>query len=320
MGKTYMRENLLVTGGCGFIGSNLVPFLINKGFNVRILDNMSRGKAENITAPNVDIIEGDIRNVSDVENATEDIDCVIHLAAYGSVIESIEEPFENFDINVGGTLNLLQGSIKAGIKKFVFASTGGALIGNAKPPVDEKSLPKPISPYGAGKLCCEAYCNAFAHSYGIQTVILRFANVYGPYSAHKLGAVTTFIKAVMEGKPINIYGDGTASRDFLYVNDLCIGIHSALMNNLEPGIVLHLASGIETLISDLAQMIIETSGKEGHEIVCHSPRRGEVERNFASYDLARRMIGFSPLVSLSEGLKMSWGWFEKQWKSVSDIQ
>ena len=135
----------------------------------------------------------------------------------------ITDPERNFEVNVQGTLNVLRAAVGAGVRRFIFASTGGALIGDATPPVSEQSLPKPISPYGASKLCGEAYCHAFAKSYGLETVCLRFGNVYGPHSAHKKGAVTVFIKALMTGEPIVIYGDGSASRDYVHVEDSAAG-------------------------------------------------------------------------------------------------
>ena len=304
-----MQKKILVTGGCGFIGANLVPKLIEHGSEVKVLDNFSKGRSSNLQNVDAEIVEGDIRGINTVQKALNGIDIVIHLAAYGSVIESIKDPFENFDINVRGTLVVLQACINSNVQKIVFSSTGGALIGNATPPVNENSVPKPISPYGASKLCCEAYCNAFANSYELQTVMLRFANIYGPYSAHKLGASTAFIKNIISNTPIKIYGDGTATRDYLYVQDLCKGIHMAVEQDLPPATTLHLASGIETSVIDLAHLIIETSGKKEHKIQHLPARRGEVTRNFAAYDLAKEVLGFSPSVSLREGMTKTWDWF-----------
>ena len=281
---------------------------------------MSRGTADNLAGCDIDIHEGDIRDPAAVEKALDSIDTVIHLAAYGSVVESVNEPTENFDINVKGTFMLLQRCVKANVRKVIFASTGGALIGNTEPPVNENSLPKPISPYGASKLCCEAYCNAFANSYGLQTVMLRFANVYGPYSAHKLGAATAFLKAIMSDAPIVIYGDGTASRDFLYVEDLCKGIKLAVEKDLPLATVLHLASGVETSVNELARIIIETSGKNDHEKKYMPVRSGEVIRNFANNDRAKMALGFSPQISLLDGMQKTWKWFRDQGDRVFDVK
>lgn len=315
-----MQKKILVTGGCGFIGANLVPKLIEHGAEVRVLDNFTKGSPSNLQNIDAEIVEGDIRDINTVQKTLNGIDIVIHLAAYGSVIESIKDPFENFDINVRGTLVVLQACINSNVQKIVFSSTGGALIGNAEPPVDENSLPKPISPYGASKLCCEAYCNAFANSYELQTVMLRFANVYGPYSAHKLGASTAFIKNIMSNTPIKIYGDGTATRDYLYVEDLCKGIHMAVEQDLPPATTLHIASGIETSVLDLAHKIIEVSGKKKQDIQHLPSRRGEVTRNFATYEKAQKTLGFSPSVSLDEGLSKTWEWFQSIGDHVFGIE
>lgn len=304
-------NKVLVTGGCGFIGANLLPMLLAKGYEVRVLDSLILGSRDYIQGLDVELVEGDIRDEGDAARAVEGVDTVIHLAAFGSVVASVEDPRTNFDMNPGGTLNMLQASVKAGVEQFVFSSTGGALIGNATPPVNEQSLPKPISPYGAGKLACEGYLNAFAGSYGLTTKIMRFANVYGPYSGHKLGAVTAFIKAVHKGEPIVIFGDGSASRDFLYADDLCRGIVDVSEADLAPATVLHLASGGETSVLELARMVATTGGKPDHEIILKDARPGEVLRNFANYDLARETIGFDPATKLEEGLARTWDWFRE---------
>ena len=301
-----MSRKVLVTGGCGFIGATLVPMLVRRGFSVKVLDNLSRSALSEFTGIDVEIIRGDIRDADTVSKALMNVDSVVHLAAYGSVIESIQDPLTNFEMNVSGTLNMLQQSAGKGIQKFVFSSTGGALIGDASPPVDEKSLPKPISPYGAGKLCCEAYCHAFAKSYELGTLSLRFANVYGPFSAHKKGAVTVFARSLMEGTPITIYGDGKASRDFLYVTDLCEGIIGGLTSDLPGGSVLHLASEQETRVIDLANLMIKAAGLSGHQINFKEARRGEVLRNFAASDRARELLEFMPSIPLQEGLRECW--------------
>jgi len=305
-------HKILVTGGCGFIGATLVQRLGDKDTEICVLDNLSRGDPERIAGSRAELLEGDVRNPKDVHRAMDDVDAVIHLAAYGSVVESVEDPTANFQQNVEGTFTVLDGARRAGVRKVVFASTGGALIGEAVPPVNEESLPKPISPYGASKLCGEAYCHAFGKAYGIDTVALRFANVYGPHSAHKKGAVTAFIKAVMAGDPMVIYGDGSASRDFLYVEDLCKGIQLGLLADVPSGAVFHLASGAETRIRDLARAVAEAGGCPNHPIEFRDRRPGEVSRNFARYDRARKVLGFEPEWALDDGLAATWSWFLSQ--------
>jgi UDP-glucose 4-epimerase len=235
------------------------------------------------------------------------MDAVVHLAASGSVVESVEEPFENFEVNVRGTLNVLDACAAAQVGQVIFASTGGAVVGNAPPPVDERTIPWPVSPYGAGKVAGEAYCHAYASAFGLPTVGLRFANAYGPFSAHKRGAVTAFVSSALRGEPIVIYGDGSATRDFLFVHDLCEGIEAALEVRFADDIF-HLASGVETSIEDLARLVLEVTGADVP--VEHAPtRRGEVYRNFARSERAGEAFYFRPRTSLREGLQRTVEWF-----------
>jgi UDP-glucose 4-epimerase len=304
---------LLLTGGCGFIGANLAPTLRARGHEVAILDNLSRGRKEFLDdATAYEFFEADIRDADAVRSACQGRDAVIHLAAYGSVVESVANPVENFQINVEGTFNVLDSARRAGVGQLVFASTGGALIGNATPPVDERSVPRPISPYGAGKLAGEGYCCAFAEAYGMSITALRFANVIGPVSWHKKGAVTAFFKAIMDGHPIRIFGDGSATRDFLYVQDLCRGIVAGCEAALPRFNVFHLASGRETSVRELAELACRVSGQPDHPIVHDLKRAGEVERNFATYDLAKARLGFEPAVSIEEGMALTWQWMRDE--------
>lgn len=250
--------------------------------------------------------------------ATDGVDTVFHLAAFGSVVESVADPVENFDVNVHGTLVVLRAAAAAGVRKLVFASTGGAIMGNATPPVDETTLPWPISPYGASKLCGEAYCHAFAGSFGLPVVALRFANVYGPLSGHKKGVVTNFIRHALRGEPITIYGDGSATRDFLYVDDLCDGICAAADAPLTDE-VLHLAAGEETAISDLARLILELTGALELPIRYEERRPGEVERTFARPDRAAQALGFAPAHDLRAGLEKTVAWFAEREPAASSV-
>lgn len=311
--------NVLVTGGCGFIGANLVPILRAKGHRVAILDNFSRGSRDYLEdSTTYEIIEADIRDEDAIAQAVKGRDAIIHLAAYGSVVESVAAPEENFSVNAEGTFKVLNAARKAGVRQVVFSSTGGALIGNAMPPVNEQSLPKPISPYGASKMAGEGYCCAFANAYDMNVTALRFANVVGPISWHKKGAVTAFFKAIITGQPIHIYGDGSATRDFLYVEDLCRGITAGLELN-KPGFnTYHLASGREVSVKELAIIACEAASAPNHTIHFLNKRKGEVERNFATYELAQRELGFSPLVSIEEAMAHTWNWFKEV--HITEIQ
>jgi UDP-glucose 4-epimerase len=299
----------LVTGGCGFIGANLVPRLLERGEDVRVLDSFAVGGPERLDDHDVELLEADVRDSEAVARAMAGVECVIHLAAAGNVADSIADPLANFDVNARGTLVVLQAAAQADVARFVFASTGGALIGDAPPPVDESSIPRPISPYGASKLSGEGYCHAFRGSYGLSTVSLRFANVYGPRSEHKKGAVTRFITRALAGEPLTIYGDGSATRDFLYVDDVCAGICAAVDAGEADGVI-HLASERETSIRELARRVIEAVGADV-PIEHLPPRRGEVERNFAIARRAAEVLGFRAAVSLEDGLAATVDWFRR---------
>jgi UDP-glucose 4-epimerase len=296
----------LVTGGAGFIGANLQPLLRERGEEIRVLDSLVAGDPARLE-PDVELIEGDVRDADAVARAMRDVDAVVHLAAAGSVVESIADPLANFEVNALGTLRVLQAAAAADVERFVFASTGGALIGDAPPPVDESSVPRPISPYGASKLAGEGYCHAFRGSYGLNTVALRFANVYGPHSDRKKGALTAFIKHALRGEPLEIFGDGGATRDFLYVEDLCRGLAIAHERRDVAGVV-HVASERETSIADLAALVREATGADV-AVEHRDRRRGEVERNFAMAELAHRVLDWHPQVALEDGIERTVAWF-----------
>lgn len=306
-----MTGKVLVTGGCGFVGANLIRLLLEKGQEIVVYDNLSKGNRSYLDGLDVEFIEGDIRDAAALASAMTSTDRVVHLAAFGSVVESVQDPKTNFEMNVVGTFNVLEQAVSQDISKIVFSSTGGALIGNAIPPVNEQSLPKPISPYGAGKLCCEAYFHAFSQSYGISTVCTRFANVYGPYSDHKSGVINQFYKRITAGEPLVIYGDGSSTRDYIHVADLCDGIARALLNYDVKTDVIHLASGRETSLKELATIMCDVSGNPNHPIEYLDKRVGEVDRNFARYDYAKKVLGFEPKVRLEEGLKEAWAWLSR---------
>ncbi|MGD0984493.1 MAG: SDR family NAD(P)-dependent oxidoreductase [Acidimicrobiales bacterium] len=307
MGET---RGVLVTGGAGFVGATLVRRLVESGRAVRVLDNLTTGDAAHLDGVDAELIEGDIRDAKTLDDALEGIESIVHLAASGSVVMSVADPATNFNVNVFGTFQVLDAARRAGIARTVLASTGGALIGDAIPPVDEHSLPRPISPYGASKLAGEGYAHAFAKAYGLRTIALRFANAYGPWSARKRGAITTFFRAINAGEPIVIYGDGSASRDYTHVDDICHALELALASEVPGGTVLHIASGVETTVRLLADLCRDAAGAPDHPIEYRPKRTGEVERNFASYDLARRVLGYEPTISREEGIRATWEWFQ----------
>ena len=301
--KTY-----LVTGGCGFIGVNVVSRLASHGARVRVLDSLSLGRREDIDPLGAELLVGDIRDESIASKACQGIDVVIHLAAHTRVIESVTNPELNFEVNAKGTLNMLLAARDAGVKKFIFASTGGAILGEQEPPVHEQMVARPISPYGAGKLAGEAYCSAFSGAYGLNTIALRFSNVYGPYSYHKGSVVAQFFKNLIQREPLIIYGDGQQTRDFLYVDDLVDAV--LLADKAEIGAeVFQIASGRETSIRDLISAMKTSVPEFKAEIRYETARAGEISRNYADIAKARQMLGYDPKMRLEDGLRNTWDWF-----------
>src|ERR1700761_1994839 len=306
-------RKVLVTGGAGFVGATLVRRLVASGYRVRVLDNLSTGDAAHLDGVDAGLVVGDIRDADTLDDAVAGCGAIIHLAAAGSVIGSVADPHPNFEANVVGTFRVLDAARRHGIGRVVQASTGGALIGDAVPPVDERSLPKPLSPYGASKLAGEGYAHAFARTYGLGTVAVRFGNVYGPWCARKRGVLNVFFTALHEGRPLVIYGDGTASRDYVHVSDIAAALQLALENpDIPGGTVLHAASGVETTIRALADLCRSAAGRPAHPVEYRPARPGEVGRNFARYDLARRLLGYSPTVPIAEGIPELWKWFQAE--------
>ncbi|HEY3903103.1 MAG TPA: SDR family NAD(P)-dependent oxidoreductase [Streptosporangiaceae bacterium] len=305
-------DGVLVTGGAGFVGATLVRRLVASGYRVRVLDNLSTGDAAHLADVDAELVKGDIREAAALDDALNGLGAVIHLAAAGSVIGSVQDPEMNFEVNVLGTFRVLDAARRAGIERVVQASTGGALIGDATPPVDERSLPKPLSPYGASKLAGEGYAHAFAKTYGLRTIAIRFGNVYGPWCARKRGVINVFFESIHSGVPMIAYGDGSASRDYVHVDDISTALQLALEKDVPGGTVLHAASGVETSVKELADLCRRAAGVPGHPIEYRPKRAGEVERNFASYDLANKMLGFAPSVDREDGIPRTWKWFQQE--------
>ncbi len=304
-------KSYLVTGGCGFIGVNLVSRLAGLGARVRILDNLSLGKREDVAPLGSDLRVGDIRDMAALKDACQGMDVVVHLAAHTRVVESISHPELNFEINAIGTMNVLRACRDAGVKKVIFASTGGAILGEQVPPVHEGMVPRPVSPYGASKLVGEAYCSAFCGSFGLNTVALRFSNVYGPFSYHKGSVVAQFFRNLMQEEPLVIYGDGQQTRDFLYVDDLVDAVLLADKSET-PGEVFQIASGRETSLKDLLAAMKRVLPSVKFDVRYQPARAGEILRNYASIEKARRLLGYNPSKKLDDGLGDTWSWFVSQ--------
>jgi UDP-glucose 4-epimerase len=231
------------------------------------------------------------------------------------VIPSLEDPFADFDLNARGTLCALTAARDAGTQRFVFSSSNAPLGAGAYPASEDKPI-APLSPYGAGKAAGEAYCSAFHGSYGLDAVVVRFSNAYGPRSAHKANVIPLFIRRLLSGEELVVYGDGTQTRDFVYVSDLAAGLVLAAEGNEVGGETFQLASGIETSVNDLIGLLGEVAGKEP-QLRREPPRAGEIMRNYSLIEKARERLGYSPATELEEGLRRTYEWFASTTALVS---
>ena len=289
------------------MGANLVRMLLDQGHSVRVLDNLSTGRPEHLDDLDMEIVEGDILSRDQIRRAISGIDGVVHLAAQTGVQESIQDPHKDCQVNVIGTLNLLEASKNAGVKRFVFASSN-APIGRQKPPANEDKTPLPISPYGASKAACEGYCLAYQGSWGLGTVALRFSNLYGPYSGHKKSVVAKFFKDLLTHGRITIDGDGGQTRDFIFVDDLSRAVVLALESGVS-GEIFQVATGIETTIRELSSLVGELVPGE-IEVTYGPTRQGDIRRNYSDISKARQQLRWNPEVELVEGLRKTHRWFE----------
>ncbi len=306
---------VLITGGCGFIGANLVRRLEGRpDVRVRVFDNENLGRREHLGDFCGEFIRGDIRDRAALDHALDGVDVVVHLAADTRVIESIANPAYNFDVNVQGGLNLLEAMRASGVKRLINASTGGAIIGEAEPPVHENMVARPLAPYGAAKLAMEGYCSAYAASYGMETLSLRFSNVYGPGSRHKGSAVAAFFKRLIAGQPLVVYGDGSQVRDFVYVDDLCDGLLTGLFGQACG--VIQLGSGRPVSVSTLIETMQAVTAPIAIKVIHEPARAGEILATWCDITKARAMLNFLPDTSLRQGLEQTWLWFVREMQPV----
>lgn len=310
-------KTFLVTGGAGFIGSNIVNELLNRGHNVRILDDFSTGKRENITEfvhnTSLDVIEGDIRNLEIVRSSVKGVDYIFHQGALPSVPRSIADPISTNNVNVLGTLNLLEAAKEFSVKRVVYASSS-SVYGNTPTLPKEEDMPvNPLSPYAISKYTAERYCQIFFKIYGLETVCLRYFNVFGPkqdptsqYSA----VIPKFIKTIKEGKKPIIYGNGEQSRDFTYVtNNVEANILSCEAEGT-AGEVFNIACGNSYTLLNLVEMINKILGTNTIPIF-EKEREGDVKHSLASIRKASRMFGYKPVVEFEDGLRKTIEYFIK---------
>ena len=296
---------VLVTGGAGFIGANLVGHLLSRGHDVRVVDDLSAGSRPEWwgrrSGPQT--IEGSIEEDSTARRVTRGMEAVVHLAARPGVADSVARPDLDFRVNVKGTFAMLDAARRAGLTHFVFASSGAVLAGQ-RPPLREDMAAAPLSPYGASKLYGEGIVAA-SNVYGMVGVSLRFANVYGPLSAHKASVVTKFVTRGLHGQPLFVFGTGRQTRDFLYVQDVCTAVERALSLS-RPG-VYHLGTGEETSVNALLKMVARACETKV-QIERRPPRPGDAARSFVDLSSARRELGWRPRVGLDEGLARTVAW------------
>ena len=301
-------QRVLITGGAGFVGVNLAAHLKDQGdYEITVLDNETLGDRRHVEPYCDRFIAGDIRDEGALETALQGQDCVVHLAADTRVMDSVVDPSKNFDVNVVGSMRLLQACRALGVGRLVAASTGGAILGDATPPVHEEMAAKPLAPYGASKLAMEGYISAFSGAYGLSGCALRFSNIYGPRSYHKGSVVAHFFKQILAGEELTVYGDGTSARDFLFVEDLVVGIRAAM----EAGAtgVFQLGSGRPTSLNELLDLMREVTGRADLPVRYSDFRAGEVHVNWCEIAKARQTFGFDPATPLSDGLRRTWDWF-----------
>lgn len=322
----------LVTGGCGFIGTALVSHLLAQTSrkHIFVLDNLSVGSKRDLggvcdfveadpaqevfnesVGKSVTLIAGDILDAPLLQRVAKKADVIVHLAANTGVSLSVENPRADCMANVIGTLNVLEAARLNKVNKVVFASSG-APIGECEPPIHEEMPAHPVSPYGASKLAGEAYCSAYARTFGVETVCLRFGNVYGPRSAHKSSVVAKFIGAALTGKDLEIYGNGKQTRDFIYIDDLIEALLLAVDSKGTAGEVFQIATNSETTIDELVERlktVLAEVGIPSIRVRYEQARVGDVLRNFSDTSKAQRILGWRQRISLDEGLRRTAGWF-----------
>ena len=310
-------SRVVVTGGVGFIGSRLVRELLGRGCYVVVLDNFCSGSWENLRGlrgrSGFEVVEGDVRDRRVVRKVMKGADGVVHLAALIDVEASVRDPFQTHDVNANGTLNLLHEAVKAGVKRLVFASST-AVYGDANPlPLREDYQPRPISPYAASKAAAEGYCLAFNNCYGLETVILRYFNVYGPGQRNSAysGVITRFLEKAFKGEPLIVYGDGCQTRDFIYVDDVVEATVLALEDDGVEGEIFNVCTGKPTSVNELVEVVRAIIGKD-LKVVYDKPRKGDIRNNYGDPSKAEKILGFKAKTSSKEGVeKMASGFCGK---------
>jgi nucleoside-diphosphate-sugar epimerase len=309
----------LVTGGAGFIGSNIVDELIRRGHEVTVLDNLSSGKTANLelVANRIRFIEGTISDLDTAKRACEGVDYVIHLAARTSVPKSVKDPIETNQVNIDGTLNVLVAARDAGVKRIVYAASSAAYGEAPTLPKIETMQAEPISPYGVTKYVGELYARVFGKVYGLEYACLRYFNVFGPRqdpTSTYSGVLSRFMLAVLQGQCPVIYGDGEQSRDFIYIANVVDLTLRAAETPGASGVILNGGTGAKITLNEVVRQLGELTGRK---IVAkyEPPREGDIRDSQADISLAKQLLAYQPSVQFSEGLRRTWEWYRQNYSA-----
>jgi UDP-glucose 4-epimerase len=328
------KNNWIVTGGCGFIGTAVVLQLLSEKLSnkITIIDNFETGSFTDLQSSlsrigldvanpadlkklGIELVVADIRDSNEMDRACKGGDTLIHLAAQSGVGPSVLNPRLDFEVNCLGTLNVLEAARKNRIQKFLFASSG-APLGNAKQPISELSVPRPVSPYGASKLAGEGYCSAYSETFGICTTALRLSNVYGPGSHRKKSLIANIITRGFDSKTIEVFGDGEKTRDFVYIEDVVAAIIKASRQK-NSSEVIHVCTGVETAVNDVVSLVCSHFRDLGKAVsVKHTEaRKGDAESSIGDPSAAKKIIGFEPAVDLKLGIFNTFEYFKCKFES-----
>jgi UDP-glucose 4-epimerase len=306
----------LITGGAGFIGSNMIRFLLEKGQKVRVLDNFETGRRENLAevTGRIELIEGDIRDMDTVRRAVAGAEVVYHLAALGSVPRSVKDPATSHDVNVNGIVNMLIAARDAKARRFIFSSSS-SVYGQSKVLPQHEGLPlAPISPYGATKAAGEIYCRTFYETYGLQTISLRYYNVFGPRqdpTSQYAAAIPLFVSALLRDKAPTIFDDGQQSRGFTYIDDVTEANWLAANMKEAHGEAVNISTKNAVTVNTVVNVIRKLMGKENIKPVYAPPRPGDIKHSLADITRAKEVIGYEPFISFEEGITRAISWYKE---------
>ena len=307
-------SSYLVTGGAGFIGSHLAEELVRRGERVRVVDSFITGKRDNLKhIPGVELIEGDLADLAVAQRAVAGVDYVLHQAAIPSVPRSVQDPITSNRANIDASLNVLVAARDAGVRRLVYAGSSSAYGDTPTLPKVETMGTAPLSPYALQKLVAEQYCQMFTRLYGLETVTIRYFNVFGPRqdpSSPYSGVISLFIRALVEGRQPTIYGDGEQTRDFTYVANVVDGVLRACTASDASGEVINVATGGRISLNQLFNALKGLTGADVNPIYAE-PRAGDVRDSQADISKARRLLGYQPLVALDQGLEQTVAWFRR---------